>query len=377
MNKFKLLVVEDNESARTGYQVLFDEENPNQFEVIYAKSKEEATTLIAKQQFDGAVVDLKLRNDVVPEDPAQFEGNDFIESFTSSARCPVIVFTANPMNLTNEAKKRVFRTIDRGDGFAKVIEKFKLIHKSGLSEIMNKGGLIDHHIDQIYWDVIAKRINTWTDYAEQGKPTKDALLRLILNHLIEFVGQDNSEYFPDEAYLKVFDESVLKTGQLYKNTKSSETFIIISPACDLSVYDDGPKSEFVQLCRIYCHNEEPINSHIQNAERSLPKEEDPEYEKLRIRKKKSKSFLKNAPVNGTDFYHYLPKSGSFKGGVINFREINSVEREKISSNFSSLGIQVSPPFLKDIVGRYSSYYARQGQPVFGLGELSGKELLQS
>jgi len=377
VSKFKLLVVEDDIKSQERYTLLIDEEYPDDFDVVYCRSEVEAFEAVKVSKFDGAVVDLKLSGaHTLEESSEELGGNRFIEEFTSEVRCPVVVFTANTANLSEIASGKVFRVIDRAAGFNEVLRLFSLIQKSGMAEIMNKGGLVEQYLDKIYWDVFAKRVDIWTSYCDQGKETKNALLRLMLYHLIEFIDQDQTIYFPDEVYLKVFDSEVLRTGQLFKNNDTAEMFIIISPACDLFVHGDGPKSDFVQLCRIYCHNEEPVLSYIKNAEITLPDNKHPDYEKLRILRKKSKSFIENAAKNGADFYHYLPKSGIFKGGVINFREVKSVARESFIGNFSPVGIQVSTPFLKDIVGRYSSYYARQGQPTFDWGGVRPEELIR-
>jgi hypothetical protein len=379
---FRLLLVEDNEDHRAGYQVLikeYEEDHPIRFKVFPAESLSAARLLIKTEgEFDGAIIDLKLRRDVAVDDGAAYEGNELIVELTEIARCPVIVFSANPMNISWEAKNRIFRTIDRGEGFTKAIELLDVINSSGISELMKKTGLIEGYLDKVYWNVLWDRRDTWLAYAATGKPTKDAMLRLVLNHLVEFIGLGSSEYFPDEAYLKVFNADILRTGQLYKNKANNEHFIMISPACDLVVHEDGPKSEFVQLCRIYCHNEEPIISYLRQAGEKLPEPKEPTFKEARIIKNRADAFLRDAPGNKKDCYHYLPKSDStvFKGGVVNFREVGSFKRESFADNFSAIGIQVAPPFLKDIVSRFSSYYARQGQPVFDLDGRTGRALFE-
>lgn len=373
---FRLLIVEDDAESHEQYQLYIEEfasDKPIEFDVKTARSFDEADSLTSRFEFDGAVVDLKLRTD---GNEGEFEGNRLIEEFTSTVRCPVIVYSANHMNLSEDARKRVFKVFSRDDVFNDVLQNFYLIQECGLPEIMKKKGLIEGYLDQIYWDVISERIDTWTEYSLSGRNTKNAMLRLILNHLIELIGQDHSKYFPDEAYLTISTETAYKTGQLFKDENTNSTYMIISPACDLVIHQSGPKSEFIQLCRVYGHREEPVLSHIQKADAELPPNTDPDYERLRLERKASCSFLKNGPSNGADFYHYLPKSGLFDGGVINFREVLTVTRETMSSNYRPLGIQVSAPFLKDIVGRYSSYYSRQGQPVFDFGELRPEELLR-
>ena len=66
--------------------------------------------------------------------------------------------------------------------------------------------------------------------------------------------------------------------------------------------------------------------------------------------------------NFSGYYHFLPNSGVFGGGYINFRRLISVSKSELDENYHMESIQISHPFIKDIISRFSSYYARQGQP---------------
>ncbi|WP_128297455.1 hypothetical protein [Aeromonas caviae] len=66
--------------------------------------------------------------------------------------------------------------------------------------------------------------------------------------------------------------------------------------------------------------------------------------------------------NKSGYYHWLPAVVFFNGGVINFRMITTHSEAELSSQYDKPLIQISPAFVKDIVSRFSSYYARQGQP---------------
>ena len=74
--------------------------------------------------------------------------------------------------------------------------------------------------------------------------------------------------------------------------------------------------------------------------------------------------LKN---NYTLYYHCLPQTDFFDLGFLDFRRLWAVPEHKIDAYFeNSRRIQIAPPFIKDIVARFSSYYARQGQPTIDL-----------
>jgi hypothetical protein len=67
--------------------------------------------------------------------------------------------------------------------------------------------------------------------------------------------------------------------------------------------------------------------------------------------------------NSLELYlHCLPKTNRFAGGLLNFRKISTISIDGYTENYDKPDIQISPSFVKDIISRFSSYYARQGQP---------------
>ena len=78
----------------------------------------------------------------------------------------------------------------------------------------------------------------------------------------------------------------------------------------------------------------------------------------------NKDELKRAYGNyKSTYYHWLPRMNSFEGGFLNFRNLATLEIDKFQEQVPiNPEIHISPAFAKDIVARFSSYYARQGQP---------------
>jgi hypothetical protein len=62
------------------------------------------------------------------------------------------------------------------------------------------------------------------------------------------------------------------------------------------------------------------------------------------------------------YYHFLLQTIALKRGIINFRKINTLKPTEFKRQYTKPLIQISSHFTKDIVARFSSYYARQGQP---------------
>jgi hypothetical protein len=85
------------------------------------------------------------------------------------------------------------------------------------------------------------------------------------------------------------------------------------------------------------------------------------------KKERTEKQLKDVFKNNYAFYyHWLPKTDfcdfDFEGGFLNFRKLETVNKADFDEQFETPSIQISPFFVKDIVSRFASYYARQGQP---------------
>ncbi|MGB5685231.1 MAG: hypothetical protein WBM35_05435, partial [Candidatus Electrothrix sp.] len=129
--------------------------------------------------------------------------------------------------------------------------------------------------------------------------------------------------------------------------KRENRYILLSPACDLAVRGDGKfKTDRILLVEI-----EEENFVIDGALKGIGK------------KAKKENKLKNIFRNNyTEYFHWLPKTGYFDGGFINFRKISTYTTDGFETTCHHPHIQISPHFVKDILSRFSSYYARQGQP---------------
>ena len=75
-----------------------------------------------------------------------------------------------------------------------------------------------------------------------------------------------------------------------------------------------------------------------------------------------KTGSKSLANNNRQYRHWLPPTKFFEGGVVNFRKLKTLHKKDFKEQFEKPYIQISPPFVKDIVSRFSAYYARQGQP---------------
>ena len=168
-----------------------------------------------------------------------------------------------------------------------------------------------------------------------------------MNHLFQLLEEGDEQCFPEEVYLHPPMSGNITTGSIVKEKCNNKSFVVLSPACDLVIRRNG---EFKTDCILLVEIEDEKD--IVTAALS-------DIKQKRKKKDKLQAIFNN---NHRDYYHWLPKTGFFDGGFLNFRKVNALTKGEFDEKFEQPSIQISPFFVKDIVARFSSFYARQGQP---------------
>ena len=201
------------------------------------------------------------------------------------------------------------------------------------------------------------------------------LLRHTLNHLLQLLDSDVENCFPEEVYLHPPLVPTLQTGSIVKRKAEDVFFVVLNPACDLIVRGNGDfKTDRILLVEI---DNDQIMDEVRGMQNSrngkqLKKIENcqyhhPESECYKSAVNASKESLERCVAgflrNTHDlFHHWLPQTDYFPGGFLNFRKLSTRTKSEFEAEFDSPEIQISPSFVKDVIARFSSYYARQGQP---------------
>ena len=174
------------------------------------------------------------------------------------------------------------------------------------------------------------------------------MLRYTLNHLSYLLDDESENCYPEEFYLRLqcTESDSSRTGRIANSRNEDRSFVIMNPACDLVVESNGNlRTDRILVASIDSGTELFSWFNDQNLSRTRQNE-------LR------KAFQNN----GKSFHHWLPETDFFKGGFLNFRKLSTLKPDEFKAEFDLTRIQISPIFVKDIVSRFSSYYARQGQP---------------
>lgn len=355
MVSLKILLVEDSESdidtCKNSIKV-FERQNGSKVELTVSKSLTEANDLL-DNSFDGAIVDLKLGNALSEEN---YDGNEVIKQIYENFRIPVAILTGTPEQV-EESQFRNLGVFKKGEiSYNDLITRFNSIYKTGLTHILGGRGRIEQAMNKVFWNNLIPNINSWEAQVTRGEATEDALLRFTLNHLFEFIDHDTEKCLPEEMYVSPPISGHLRTGSIVKAKESDEYYMVLTPACDLVLRAGVCKAEKY----LFCH----IDSFIPVRDKVLSN-----YTLKTTEQKRDA--LKNLISNNYSlFYHWLPSTTFFGGGFINFRKTSALFPKDYERDFDKPLVQVSNHFIKDIVARFSTYYARQGQPDFDFKNLS-------
>lgn len=344
MTNMKILFVEDNQQD----QLLcfnavedFNEDNNCNVVIDCCDNVEAALIKLSGSYYDGAIIDMKLANE-------GNEGNEVLDEIKRTfRRIPVAIMTGTPDVISPEDFPLV-EIYKKGDSeYQSIISELYMIYKTGLTKIMGGKGEIEKKLGEIFINNILPQRSSWMGYAKKDSiKTEKALLRYTLNHLVQLLDNDVETCFPEEMYIYPLISSSISIGCILQKKSNNCYYIIMNPACDLAVRPNGN-----------CNTDRALLVEIQPVEDIFT---DFNWSNLSVGNRKELNKLyKN---NKTGYYHWLPKVDFFPGGTINFRRVSTYSECELDIDFHKSNLQISPSFIKDIVSRFSSYYARQGQP---------------
>lgn len=344
MSAFRLLLVEDSEQDRNACRdtvARYCDEKQRDIELIECGSVSEAFEKF-DNSFDGAIIDLKLAGQ-------GDEGNQVLSRIAElHFRIPVAVLTGTPDAANLEfAYIGVFKKGEPGAGYADLLDRFWGIYDTGLTRIMGGRGVIEETLSKVFQKNLLPQSDKWVTYGKiNPSKTEKALLRHTLNHLLQLLEDDEERSFPEEMYLCPPLLDTIRTGSIIQS-KRDEWFVVMNPACDLVIRRNGDcKTDRILLVEIE-KEADVVSVALKNVFKS---------------DKKKHKLLAVFGNNHANYYHWLPNTSFFCGGFLNFRKLSTITKDEFNKNFMVSNIQISPPFVKDMVARFSSYYARQGQP---------------
>lgn len=364
----RLLIVEDDESQQKLYKDSIDDFNVDSDVKIvntFSSKLEEGLEQIRNNDFDAAIIDLRLSaSDVTGE------GKEIIREIKSDLRFPVFVLTGFPGDLDEDLIKenifyKVYRQTEKET--TDVLHEIASIYKTGITNIMGRKGIIDDTLQEVFWEYFSENLEYWKAEIIEKNKIEKVLSRHILAYLSERLKLTEEGEFekchPAEVYIMPPIKKNVFTGEILEKKDSQEFFLILTPACDMELRKRKDSEDWVMyrnadkiiLAKLIRFNQiAEVSAYIETHSNT--------------KKKEVEKYIKNTKK---ERYYYLPSFGSrIPGFLIDFQDIKRINEDEI--DIYNRVASVDEPFLKDIIARFTSYYARQGSPDFDVESILEK-----
>lgn len=350
----KLLIVEDDIEIQQQYKEdvsLFNDTNPA-IEIIpqYAENLSQAENMLQTAYFDAAIVDLRLS----ANDEGK-GGQHIISLIKKGLRFPIFIvsgFLAEASSFEEHIflNKKTKGDYDNEDLLKEIATLCTMLNKVGISNILGRKGAIEEHLSHVFWNHISLSMPYWIEKANSGQNTEEALLRYTLTHLQEYLEISEQGEFQDYHFPEFYINPPIKnhtntvfTADVVRKIDNNICYIVLTPSCDLTIQRNKtiPKAQFITLAIIT------------------------DFETDTSKNIETKRGIRN---NTNQMFHYLPpyiQNGWREGKAIDFGQLISIPLHEIIDNTKyKKEFAISNSFAKDIIARFSHYYARQGQPGF-------------
>lgn len=339
MIEFTILHLEDEDDCAENFKTtldIYNEKNGTAIKYIHVNNFEDFKKY-TDLDYDAAVIDIYLGKNPV-------QGYDALAAIPEKLmRIPCVIYSGTVDTDTgNKFALKIYKR-DQLGADVKILDYFVNIYKTGIMNILGGRGQIEQVLSKIYNNNIRHNIEEWLNLgSEDSSKTEAALLRFIGHCIEDMLHTDYVKTYSTETYIAPLLNEELAPGLIFKNDRDNY-FLLITPACDLALRKGSRKSDTLQLCCI-----ENIIKHFPGTSQSA--------------KNKRAATLQNR----NNMFHHLPKSAVFEGGLVNFQGLKTIEISEVENgNYKSVA-KITSSYLKNILARFSNYYARQGQPDISL-----------
>lgn len=356
MSELKILIVEDDSNKRDDYSRFIEAYNLDDglYNIVeeFGINKDDAIEKLKNpaNKYDGAIVDLDLKG----SGGTDSSGNEVVKEIKENLRFPTFVITGTPHHISTELNvpSTIFDVFERDEvDLDDVLDRFCNIKDTGILNLLNRNGRIEELIQNIFWNHISISLDSWAkDSKRTSEEKENSLLRYTILHMLEYLDEKN--YHSSEFYITKPIKTTIYTGDIVKY--DGNRYIVLTPSCDIVLRDDGTRNtKKILFCKI-----KNLSTEVKNFD-SLDKNTG----KSNTNRVRLNRFISN---NSSSKFHFIPKHNEVEAGLIDFQDKTTVNVETVEQKLESKECvrlaTVSMPFLKDIISRYSNYYARQGSP---------------
>ncbi|WP_428912077.1 hypothetical protein [Niallia sp. Krafla_26] len=356
-NKISVLIIEDEENQiqliNDAIDDFNDDNKENKISSDSVNNYNDGINILLQENFDAAIIDLNL--DQTKTEPNDLDGNRIVDIIVNKFRIPIIIRTGYPTQFSSEKiseKNSFIKIYSKDESVELIIDQIVKWYTLGFSTTLGTKGILEQYLNELFWKHISDNFNEWDIEDISFSKQEKSLLRYIVNVLSNYLEIDGEsgdfEFFhPAEVYIKPPVKNELFFGDILKDTQDNYYFIL-TPSCEMA----QEKYKKILLSKIL--KQEEVEGFVRARDNYIEKPES------QNKKSSLEKWFRNGHQESSG-YHFLPPYSNFRGGFIDFQDILSVDPRADNFNFSKVAT-VTNQFAKDISSRFTSYYARQGQP---------------
>ena len=352
-NLLKILIVEDDETMLASWEdaVLShnaDAENKG-FRVEYASAQSvpQAQNLLELNNFDAAIIDLRLKlEDGAAENNAH--GNNLVSYILENHPLGIIIHTGQSADADVPAYAMPqVSVLDKGDGLDPIFAWLEK-NKDVFLKLRGAKAIFNRETARMFFKSIWPRWKNWAAESNHDKLT-GVVARHVVAHVHDsLLAAGNDATHSEEAYFVPPLKERLDTGDLIRI--QDRVWIVVTPRCDLAT-PGKVKTIVLAACEDISAEWNTLN--ISPISKSS---ED-----------KIKKIIQHKGSLKQHFLFPLVDLSEAKNGpwMVNFDEIMSIPaadaKERLDGGrFASL----SPLFVPSLVERFGAYFSRIGTPGY-------------
>ena len=348
----KILIVEDDKVQCKMYEEeieAFNNEHNNKIEYVIKNNSKEALNII-ESDFDAAIIDLNLR-----EENENYSGNLVIQSIFEKKRIPIYIVSGTPNEYDPitalEGKKFLLKKIKRDEkSLYEIFEELTKLYNTGVTKILNRNGILDKIMDEIFLKYSETLINELLNHDEIKNDEKEKIIsRFCAGIINEKLKHTSPKYHPCEIYYTPPIKPDITTGDiLVQKEESNSRKIILTPACDLEKRKDGKRKVSTILVADLEKIVEVLRQ-VKDENMDLQHKSDEKIIKDIKNGQHIKNYYVELPINNSESYY------------INFSKLSCLDINEIENKYIRES-SISETFLKEIIFNFSKHYGRQGIP---------------
>jgi len=364
-NVWRILAIDDDtDLLKNIEEILVGEKRflPDTIEIAPFSSFDEGIKALAQERYDIVILDLHSKTD--PAAYSQMEKEDqagemALSSLKSIRFVPVIFYTGFPKKVEHLTSP-VIKVITKGGRFDVLRDAVEDVLKTKLPHL-------SRHMEEQQRDYMWSAMDgEWDKVVRMVEPAELAYLvarrvayGLSRNSVREFLGISNKYINPLEMFLYPSPKDKCSPGDVVRETKTNEMWIVLTPACD---FEQG-KAENVLLARVYELTQHSLYKVWIDAKKKLmgAGEKNPHIKELQTAAKVAGGdVLTLVKDRKSERYKFLSGTFFLPDCVIDFQNLKNLPLVN-QSDFEQV-CSLDSPFREEILHLFSRYYGRIGTP---------------